>query len=311
MKVDRDNVIDVVVQSQDEVAGSSLETVDDLVNEAGEIKAMSDSCKYEYHNNKKRKLIEVLAEKYGVDAEKMLNTLKDTVFRQKDNKEITNSQMMTLLIVAHEYNLNPFTKEIYAYPDRNGIVAVVGVDGWSRIINEHPQFDGVEFVESENQVMPLGSARMCYEWIECRLYRKDRSKPVCVKEYLDEVYRDKFSGVSQSTGKPYSVEGPWQTHPKRMLRHKALIQCARLAFGFTGIKDEDEAERIVTQQQSSVEKDSKPLMLDYSHLGPIINGLRSRIAQVGLVRCMEYAKTRIKSEEELEYVKNALTVTVH
>src|SRR3546814_15877124 len=39
--------------------------------------------------------------------------------------------------------------------------------------------------------------------------------------------------------------GPWQSHPKRMLRHKAMIQCARIAFGFTGIFDEDEAQRIV------------------------------------------------------------------
>jgi hypothetical protein len=30
-----------------------------------------------------------------------------------------------------------------------------------------------------------------------------------------------------------------------MLRHKAMIQCARLAFGFVGIYDQDEAERIV------------------------------------------------------------------
>jgi len=30
-----------------------------------------------------------------------------------------------------------------------------------------------------------------------------------------------------------------------MLRHKAMIQCARLAFGFVGIFDDDEAARIV------------------------------------------------------------------
>lgn len=39
--------------------------------------------------------------------------------------------------------------------------------------------------------------------------------------------------------------GPWASHPRRMLRHKAMIQCARLAFGFGGIYDQDEAERIV------------------------------------------------------------------
>ncbi len=30
-----------------------------------------------------------------------------------------------------------------------------------------------------------------------------------------------------------------------MLRHKAMIQCARIAFGFGGIYDADEAERII------------------------------------------------------------------
>ena len=33
-----------------------------------------------------------------------------------------------------------------------------------------------------------------------------------------------------------------------MLRHKAMIQCARLAFGYGGIYDQDEAERIVEAQ---------------------------------------------------------------
>jgi len=31
-----------------------------------------------------------------------------------------------------------------------------------------------------------------------------------------------------------------------MLRHKAMVQCARLAFGLVGVYDYDEAQRIVT-----------------------------------------------------------------
>ena len=34
-------------------------------------------------------------------------------------------------------------------------------------------------------------------------------------------------------------------HILRHVRHKAMIQCARLAFGFVGIYDEDEGERII------------------------------------------------------------------
>ena len=33
-------------------------------------------------------------------------------------------------------------------------------------------------------------------------------------------------------------------HPRRMLRHKALVQCARLSFGLAGIYEPDAAMRI-------------------------------------------------------------------
>ncbi len=183
-------------------------------------------------------LVKRIAHRYGVDEKKMLATLKATAFRQRDGQDITNEQMMALLVVADQYKLNPFTREIYAFPDKNlGIVPIVGVDGWSRIINSHPQFDGMEFRYSEDTVDNLpGQQRPAPEWIECIMYRKDRDKPVTVREYLDEVYRAPFK---------QGMSGPWQTHTRRMLRHKAMIQAARLAFGFVGIYEPDEAERII------------------------------------------------------------------
>jgi phage recombination protein Bet len=161
-----------------------------------------------------------MAQRYGVDSDKMLSTLKATAFKG----EVSNEQMMALAVVADQYGLNPWTKEIYAFPSQHGIVPVVGVDGWSRIINSNPEFDGMDFVEGEldGKLIPV--------WIECRMHRKDRTHPICVKEYFAEVDRG---------------TGPWKSHPRRMLRHKAMIQCARLAFGFVGIYDEDEAERII------------------------------------------------------------------
>jgi len=148
------------------------------------------------------------------DPNQLVATLKATAFKG----QVSDEQMVALLFVASQHGLNPFTKEIYAFPDRqNGIVPVVGVDGWSRIINSHPQFDGIDFTSDE-------------ESVTCTIYRKDRSHPIKVTEYLAECKRD---------------GGPWKTHPRRMLRHKAMIQCARVAFGFTGFYDPDEAERIV------------------------------------------------------------------
>lgn len=178
-----------------------------------------------------KSLAKTFAAKYDMEPKAMMSTLKQTAFKQK-NGEVSDAQMAMLMLVANEYNLNPFTKEIYAFPDKGGIVPIVGVDGWSRIINDHPQFDGLEFKASEEMVTPNGG-KSCPEWMEVHIYRKDRSRPVVIREYLDEVY------------KKTQYDSPWQSHTKRFLRHKTLIQGARIAFGYTGIYDEDEASNII------------------------------------------------------------------
>lgn len=156
-----------------------------------------------------------LAAQFSIpDSSELTSVLKATAFKG----QVSDAQMSALLIVASQYGLNPWTKEIYAFPDKNnGIVPVVGVDGWARIINTHPQFDGMDFNDDG-------------ESIECVIYRKDRSHPIKAREYMAECKR----GTQ-----------PWQSHPRRMLRHKAMIQCARLAFGYVGIYEQDEAERIL------------------------------------------------------------------
>lgn len=161
-----------------------------------------------------------LAKKLALDANpaELVSVLKATAFKG----QVSDAQMAALMMVATQYGLNPWTKEIYAFPDRqNGIVPVVGVDGWSRIINSHPQFDGMDFEQDDQSCT-------------CIIYRKDRGHPIRVTEWMAECKRD---GV-----------GPWKSHPRRMLRHKAMIQCARLAFGFVGIYEQDEAERILEAQ---------------------------------------------------------------
>ena len=128
------------------------------------------------------------------DPEELLATLKQTAFKG----QVSDAQMTALLIVAGQYGLNPWTKEIYAFPDKNnGIVPVVGVDGWARIMNDHPQFDGMEFEQDDDSCT-------------CKIFRKDRSRPIVVTEYMAECKR--------------SNVGPWTSHPRRMLRHKAMIQ---------------------------------------------------------------------------------------
>jgi phage recombination protein Bet len=181
----------------------------------------------------KQSIFSRFAQRFSIDEAEVGKILKATAFKQRqDAPPITDEQMQALLIIADQYGLNPFTKEIYAYPDKqNGIVPVVGVDGWTRIINEHKSLDGIEFKYSEQTGQHKG--KTSHDWIECVITRTDRSKPIVVREYFDEVVRSA------------NFQTPWDSHPKRMHRHKTLIQCARIAFGFAGIYDEDEAQRIV------------------------------------------------------------------
>jgi phage recombination protein Bet len=162
----------------------------------------------------KASALAVMAGKYNVEPCKLLDTLKNTVF-----KNATNDELLALVVVSNEYGLNPLTKEIYAFPAKGGgIVPVVSIDGWIRMMNDHPQFDGIDYqFEHDEQ----GRLIACTSII----YRKDRSHPTRVTEYLAECKRN---------------TEPWKME-RRMLRHKATIQGARVAFGFSGITDEDEA----------------------------------------------------------------------
>jgi len=168
-----------------------------------------------------------MAERFGMDRVAFERTLMATVV---PGGKATPEQVAAVLLVADQYHLNPLTKEIYAFPSRGGgIVPVVGVDGWIKLMNEHPAADGVELVENNDEKGALIS-------VTATVHRKDRAHPIKVTEYFIECARG---------------TDPWRTAPRRMLRHKALIQGLRVAFGFSGIYEPDEAERIVEAQSQA------------------------------------------------------------
>ncbi len=155
-----------------------------------------------------------LGTRYNVEPAKLLETLKNTVF-----KNSTEAQLMALCIVADQYQLNPFTKQIYAFPDKGGgIVPVIGVDGWMKMMNEHPQFDGVEIEVAEDQTTGKPYS------VTATIHVKNRKFPTKVTEHLSECARN---------------TDPWNKQPRRMLRHRAIIQAIRVAFGFSAMDPEE------------------------------------------------------------------------
>lgn len=171
----------------------------------------------------RRSIIEKFSERYEVDASKVMSIVASTVFRQAANEPpLSNEEIAAALIVVNQYNLNPFTKEIYAFRSKGKLLIIVGVDGWSAIVNRQPEFNGVEFEEHFDDSGNIQA-------VTARIHRKDRALPTVVTEYTRECRRDTI---------------PWNTMPIRMTRNRAFVQCARIAFSISGIIEEDEAQTI-------------------------------------------------------------------
>jgi hypothetical protein len=117
------------------------------------------------------------------------------------------------------------------------VTPIIPIDGYIHMVNSQRNYDGVELQENFSEDGKLFS-------VTAKFYLKDRSHPVVVTEYMGECRRETI---------------PWKQWPARMLRHKAYIQGARIAFGFSGIYDEDEGARIV---EATANQPGKPIVTE-------------------------------------------------
>ena len=162
-------------------------------------------------------LLVQVAQQCAIEPAELQEVLMKTVMPNNSKPE----NVTAFLAVAKQHNLNPLTREIYAFPAKSGGISVVmSVDGWNKIMNQHPQFDGIEFNHATDEKGQVVS-------VTATIYRKDRQRPTVVTEFLSEC----------NTGSQ-----PWKQYPSRMLRHAAMKQAIRLAFGLSGITPEPDAQ---------------------------------------------------------------------
>jgi phage recombination protein Bet len=176
-----------------------------------------------------------MASRLEVDPTKLHSTLKSTVFQKASDDEL-----LALVVVANEYGLNPFLKEIYAFPAKGGgIVPIVSVDGWNKMLIRQPDFDGIEFDFADGED---GKPISC----TATIHIKNRSHPVKVTEYFDECKRN---------------TEPWNTMPRRMLRNRTLCQASRMAFGFSGVMNDDEAQNVIDVEATKIPAELSPKII--------------------------------------------------
>ena len=125
--------------------------------------------------------------------------------------EVPAKTILTLLRMMQNLHLDPLNEEIgfTQYEDGSWQVFIT-IEGCSKLLNQHPQFNGLVFSQADTLIEGVP------EWMECSIYRRDRILPITVREHYLEVKGE---------------TAIWQKMPRRMLRHRALQQCVRLAMG--------------------------------------------------------------------------------
>lgn len=132
----------------------------------------------------------------------MLTTLRNTVA-----PGLTDSEFALFAEIVKSTGLNPVTKEVWAIKAGGRLQLMTGINGFLRIANSHPMFDGME-VEFEWDNKQLVSAT-------AKVYRKDRRFPAVATAYMNEY------------GKPSPI---WRTMPSVMLSKCAKSLAIREAF---------------------------------------------------------------------------------
>jgi len=159
-------------------------------------------------------LIQALIQKEIIAAAQLIEIDPLELFAWMDLfKAVPEKTRLCLLRMILEYRLDPLKEELFLHCYDNGQWQVlISVDGWIKLISRHSHFVGMAFTESSQMINDIPT------WIECAIYRSDRTMPMVVREYFVEVKQETQI---------------WQKMPRRMLRHRALQQCARLSFGIT------------------------------------------------------------------------------
>lgn len=206
-----------------------------------------------------------------------------------DPKGIASKEELAFfLALAHERNLNPFLKEIY-FVKFNGSPAqtIVSKEVFMKMAESHPEYDGFQagvVIETEQGELVerkgalLGSKdTLVGGW--CKVYRKDRSRPIEVQLSLKEF------GKGQST---------WKTMPANMIRKSAIVNALREAFPGTlkGLFTDEDA--------GNVRKDVTPEPQTEASLDDLIDSSESGEASKSSTNKVDDKNTEDKKEEHTD-----------
>lgn len=158
-----------------------------------------------------------------------------------------DSELKMFLSIAGTYGLDPFLHEIWFMQMRGRNTIITGRDGYLKIANRTPEFDGMSsdvvraadrFVKEGDEIKHLygGANRGEIVGAYAIVYRKDRKHPA----YFFAPFREYYKGNS----------GVWAQYPSAMIQKVAESMALKRAFSISGLVTEEE----IGSQEQQVEQ---------------------------------------------------------
>ena len=156
----------------------------------------------------------------GCDPSKIADVLRGVWTTTKGNPPLTDQELIVGMALIARYDLDPFAREIYVTRGKKGLMVILGVDGWVRVLDRTDHYDGF------TQDLVLDDDGNITE-VTTTIYSKKRSHPAVYRAFASEYA--KLGGF---------VAG---LVPGHMLRIFSLKHAARLFIPLGGAVTEEEA----------------------------------------------------------------------
>lgn len=175
----------------------------------------------------------------GVEPAKLYELLRNVWKTSKGQDPLTQQEMFVGISMIARFELDPIAREVYVTRTKNGLVTIIGIDGWVKILDRTDHYDGFTVEINRNEAGVV-------DWIETKIYSTKRTHPSVYRAFASEY--EKVSGFVA------------KDMPLHMLRTFSFRHAARLFVPLGGnVMTEDEA--MFMQANDGGSRSQKPVPL--------------------------------------------------
>lgn len=169
-----------------------------------------------------------LANESRVSVGALIQVVVNKLQNAKKSDQVRPDELIQYAALCKNAGLDPATSEVSPLVQRDRISLIIGVDGWTRIANRDPNFDGIEYKFSDDTIK-VGNHEVP-KYIDTYVYFKNRSHASFWRTPYDEAFR--------------STSPVWASMPLQMLQNRATTNAIKRAFGLSGVVDSEDVQFI-------------------------------------------------------------------